>query len=134
MIGNLADPISQSFLHILPSPIGECRDHLQDISCILCSPAQADWILVQPESSTLWMCQDFCDRVYESCSSAITVDDRLVNVTYPTSNEFCTALFYNISNTDYHFRVLIDQRNAQCWDDLRGKNLILYFFNLIFFC
>ena len=133
-VGAFTDPFSVSFASVLPTPTGTCREKLNGISCILCSTAQTDWILVQPTSSSLWMCQSYCDNLYSACGGEFdAISQTLVSTAYPTATDFCNQLFSGISDSEYHFHLLLDQRTSQCWDGLRGFYRLFFLWNFLNF-
>jgi len=117
-IGAFADPFSLSFLEIIRDPFGECRETLEDISCLMCSSAQVDWIYLSEDFSSLVMCQSFCDELFDSCSDQLNIQGTHIFDAYDDSTEFCHALFDQISNSETPVKVLLDTHNRDCWSDL----------------
>ena len=121
LIGDFADPYSLSFLALLSEPTSACREMLEDISCIMCSTAQADWIYTSPTLSSLVMCQSYCEDLYNHCNGVVTVHGSTVGNEFDSPELFCTALFGQVSSSDTPVKVLLDQHNRDCWDNLPGK-------------
>ena len=94
---------------------------LEDISCIMCSTAQSDWIYLNPAFSSFIMCKSFCDDLYATCGSQLTSEGQIVSDAYTDSSGFCVALFDQISHSESSVKVLIDPHNNQCWKNLPGE-------------
>lgn len=127
-IGQLQDPFSNSFRQIINNPTDEadCRTKLEDISCIMCSTAQTDWIYLGEDASTFVICKSFCDNLYDSCGTQVYNGNNTIRISeqYSSGTEFCIGLFNGISHSNNTVKVLVDSHNRECWQDLPGKYMI----------
>lgn len=75
-----------STLKPLPGADKECNRNLNYLYCYICAPHQNTFF----ERSTLYVCEEFCDMIYNSCKKAL-LKGFLVQDLYSNGTEFCKA-------------------------------------------
>lgn len=62
----------------------DCSQNLNYLYCYICAPNQNMFF----KDFTLTVCQEFCDRVYSACKSAL-LKGRKIRYVYKNGKEFC---------------------------------------------
>lgn len=94
----------------LQAPSKECSKHTSYLMCYVCAPNQEIFY----EDERLTVCEEFCDRWYTSCGSAMWKGYVVKNL-YKTGREFCEARKFLVASKD--------DKNTGCYTFTLHENL-----------
>ncbi|KXJ28614.1 hypothetical protein AC249_AIPGENE17462 [Exaiptasia diaphana] len=96
-----------SSLKPIPSASKECIHYLNYLYCYICAPDQNTFF----KRSTLYVCEEFCDRIYDSCGKAVLKGIEIQEL-YENGTEFCTARQFKTAKRaeDYHSFIELSER------------------------
>lgn len=73
----------------IPGASQDCIGYLNYLYCYICAPDQNTFF----KRSTLYVCEEFCDQIYDSCRKAVLKGFQIQDL-YANGTEFCEARLF----------------------------------------
>lgn len=88
------DEISFAFGQLSPIPAADdkCITHLNYLYCYICAPDQNTFFF----KSTLTVCEEFCDKLYQACGNARLKGEKLKEK-YGSGKDFCESRRFKVA-------------------------------------
>ncbi|KAF0974352.1 hypothetical protein FDP41_006384 [Naegleria fowleri] len=94
---------------------GGCLDELHQYICYLCSPGQTvfieEHIQIMGQRSILYLCESFCNRLYQKCALVPVTGGRPVSLAFSSGEDFCTRGLEDPAN-----QLQIKVRTGNCFN------------------
>ena len=85
-----------------------CQKYLNYLMCYICAPNQHMFY----QNERLTVCEDFCDKFYQVCDTAILKGSPIKDL-YSSGDEFCRSRRFLVSNSNcFNFDPVLDRNRA----------------------
>jgi hypothetical protein len=128
----------------LPLKNEECGATLKSAQCLLCSPAQEQYVTFHSYGQTLHLCEDFCEKLLYDCRDEIwAATNETVSQMYSliagAGDDFCHDIWTGnqLTHAPNPHWAYVDVRDVDCHVDKR--KMIFFSFhlhspNVLFYC